>query len=81
MKYVIIQNIMIKIVERLDSFSSYSDNYYKIKSSVGDYYNFFGNDVMRIQSYDEFEESIYIGKFVDGKFIPALMISRDSRYN
>ena len=41
--------------------------------------NFYENDVMRIKSYDdEYEESVYIGKIVNGKFIPAFMITVDA---
>lgn len=66
------------MIERIDSISSYNDNYYKIKSYEGDFYNFYDNDVARIKSCDdEYEESIYIGKIVDGKFIPAFMITYD----
>lgn len=73
MKCFTIENIEIEIVERIDFISVYNDNYFKIKSCLGDYYDFYENDVMRIKSYDdEYEESGYIGKFVDGKFIPAL---------
>lgn len=76
MTYFNIKNIEIEIVERIDSISSYNDNYYKIKFCQNDYYDFYGNDVARIKSYDdEYEESVYIGKIVDGKFIPAFMIT------
>ena len=74
-----IKNIEIEMIERIDSISSYNDNYYKIKSCEGDYYDFYENDVMRIKSYDdEYEESVYIGKIVNGKFIPAFMITVDA---
>lgn len=74
-----IKNIEIEMIERIDSISSYNDNYYKIKSCEGDYYDFYGSDVMRIKSYDdEYEESVYIGKIVNGKFIPTFMIAVDA---
>lgn len=74
-----IKNIEIEMIERIDSISSYNDNYYKIKSCENDYYDFYGNDVARIKSYDdEYEESLYVGKIVDGKFIPAFMITYDA---
>ena len=74
-----IKNIEIEMIERIDSISSYNDNYYKIKPCEGDYYDFYENDVMRIKSYDdEFEDSVYIGKIVDDKFIPAFMITVDT---
>lgn len=78
-----IQNIEIEIVERIDSVSTYNDNYFKIESYLDGYYDFYGNDVIRIKSCDdEYEESAYIGKLVDGKFIPAFMITYDAgEYN
>lgn len=78
-----IKNIEIEMVERIDSISTYNDNYFKIKSYLDEHYDFYGNDVMRIKSYDdEYEESAYIGKLVNGKFIPAFMITYDEReYN
>ena len=75
-----IKNIEIEMIDRIDSISSYNDNYFKIKSCEGDYYDFYGSDVMRIKSYDdEYEESVYIGKIVNGKFIPTFMIAVDAR--
>lgn len=74
-----IKNIEIEIIERIASISSYNDNYYKIKSCENDYYDFYGNDIARIKSYDdEYEESVYIGKIVDGKFMPSFMITCDA---
>ena len=73
-----IKNIEIDAVERIDSISSYNDNYYKIKSCEDNFYNFYDNDVLRIISRaDLYEETVYIGKIVDGNFVPALMITYD----
>lgn len=73
-----IKNIEIEMVAKIDSMSSYNDNYYKIKPYEGDFYNFYDNDVVRITSCDDwYEETAYIGKIVDGNFVPALMITYD----
>ena len=73
-----IKNIEIDAVERIDSISSYNDNYYKIRSCEDNFYNFYDNDVLRITSCDDrYEETAYIGKIVDDNFVPALMITYD----
>lgn len=78
MTLLTIQNIEIELVERIDSISSYNHNYYKIKSCVGDYYDFYGNDVIYILSEDDTSESsLFIGKIVDEKFVPAFMVTYD----
>lgn len=79
MKFFTITNIEIEVVEKIDAISSYNDNYYKIKSCENDYYDFYGNDILRIKSYDdEYEEYIYIGKIIDGTFVPAFMTVCDT---
>lgn len=83
MTYFNIKNIEIEIIEKFDSISSYNDNYYKIKPCENDYYDFYGNDILRIKSYDdEYEESsiciCYVGKIIDGTFIPAFMTICDT---
>ncbi len=58
-----IKNIEIDAVERINSISSYNDNYYKIKSCEDNFYNFYDNDVIRITSCDDWKIS-YLGKLL-----------------
>lgn len=80
-----IKNIEIEMVERIDSISTYNDNYFKIESYLDECYDFYGNDVIRIKSYDdeddEYEKSAYIGKLVNGKFVPAFMVTYDEGWD
>ena len=77
-----IKNIEIEIVEHIKSISVYNHNYYKIKPSCGDYYDFYDNDIAYIESYDdEAIKSVYFGKFIDGKFVPAFMVTYDEGWD
>ena len=77
-----IKNIEVEIVEHIKSISAYNHNYYKIKPSCGDYYDFYDNDIAYIESYDdEAIQSVYFGKFIDGKFVPAFMVTYDEGWD
>lgn len=77
-----IKNIEIEIVEHIKSISTHNHNYYKIKPSCADYYDFYDNDIAYIESYDdETIQSIYFGKFIDGKFVPAFMVTYDEGWD
>lgn len=76
-----IKDINIEVIERLDSISAYNHNYYKIKSSSGDYYEFYDNDVMYVESRDDcVYETVYIGKLAEGNFIPAFVLTSYSEW-
>ena len=72
-----IKNIEIEIVEHIKSISAYNHNYYKIKPSCGDYYDFYDNDIAYIESYDD--EAIQ--SVIDGKFVPAFMATYDEGWD
>lgn len=77
-----IKNIEIEVVEHIKSISAYNHNYYKIKPFCGDYYDFYDNDIAYIESYDdEAIQSVYFGKFIDGKFVPAFMATYDEGWD
>lgn len=81
MKIFTIKNIEIEIVERIDSISAYNHNYYKIKPSCGDYYDFYDNDVIYVESEDDtYLSSVYVGKIVNEKFVPAFMITHEEEW-
>lgn len=65
----------------IDSISVYNHNYYRIKTSVGDYYDFYDNDVMYVESEDDvYLSSVYVGKIVNEKFVPAFMITYEEEW-
>lgn len=75
MIYFTIKNIEIEIIERIESISTYNHNYYKIKLSCDEYYDFYDNDIIYIVSKDDTcSSSLYVGKIVNEKFVPAFMI-------
>lgn len=76
-----IKNMEIEIVEKIDSISAYNHNYYKIKPSCGDYYDFYDNDVIYVKSEDDtYMTSVYVGKIVNEKFVPAFMITHEEEW-
>lgn len=76
-----IKNLEIEVIERIDSISAYNHNYYRIKTCVGDYYDFYDNDVIYVESQDDvYLSSVYVGKIVNEKFIPAFMITYEEEW-
>lgn len=81
MTFLNIKNIEIEVIERIDSISAYNHNYYRIKTRAGDYYDFYDNDVIYVESQDDvYLSSVYVGKIVNEKFIPAFMITYEEEW-